>query len=44
MTFPQIKPGQTLTFHATWNQLDDDGKIMPRGGLSSALEINIHEP
>jgi hypothetical protein len=27
----EIKPGQTLTFHATWNQLDDGGKIMPRG-------------
>lgn len=27
----EIKPGQTLTFHATWNQQDDDGNIMPRG-------------
>jgi hypothetical protein len=26
-----IKPGQSLTFHATWNQQDDNGKIMPRG-------------
>src|SRR6185312_10746765 len=27
----ELKPGQTLTFHATWNQQDDDGNIMPRG-------------
>jgi hypothetical protein len=27
----ELKPGQSLTFHATWNQQDDDGKILPRG-------------
>lgn len=27
----EIKPGQSLTFHATWNQQDDNGKPMPRG-------------
>ena len=27
----ELKPGQSLIFHATWKQQDDADKIMPRG-------------
>jgi hypothetical protein len=35
----EIKPGQTLTFHATWNQQDDGGKIMPRGNYQVCSKL-----
>jgi hypothetical protein len=39
-----LKPGETLTFNATWNQKDNEGKKMPRGEYSVQAKLTTEKP